>query len=392
MIQNSQYYTDCVYSKLLVDEIDIKRPKLVLDLGVGKGSLIQAAFNKWSEADFIAIDIDKSNCDEIQRKQPNARILHINGLIPQLNENIKIGIGSVDVAVCNPPYEKFKKNVFLNSLFDAANLPNCKVVKSITTDIVFLANNLSMLKNNGYLGIIIPDGIATRKDLQILRQDIIENHTLRHVIQLPDKIFYKTEARTYILILTKGKSNKKRVKISAADENGNCIDTIMVPKELLIERMDYNFHKYMNSNNKCQIGNCTKIDLEIYRGSLSFKELRNLDLPCFHTTHYKNNDGYFNDNTYNEKWRVAHSGDILLARVGKRCIGNVLKVETGCVVISDCVYRIRTSVQYQNYLYEYLLSSRFKEWVNVFSHGVCSLVISKCDLMKHLQDILAEYE
>lgn len=387
MIEYSQYYTDVIYSKLLVDKIDIKSPGLILDLGIGKGALTQAALKKWANADFIAIDVDKSNCDEIQKQQPRVKALHLNGLTPELNEKIEIEIGSVDVAICNPPYEKFRNNVFLDPLFDNAALGGCKKLKSITTDIIFLANNLSMLKENGYLGIIIPDGIATRKDLQILRKNIVENHTVKHIIQLPDKIFSKTEARTHILILTKGKTRSKKVKLSIADEVGECIDTILVQKELLIERMDYNFHKWYIQHERKHIIHSSHF-IEISRGSLSFNKIKELEIPAFHTTHYKNSDGYFGDNEYNKKWKTAQKGDILLARVGKRCIGNALKVNSGNIIISDCIYRIRISEEYQDKLYGYLTSIAFQRWVKVFSHGVCSLVISKCDLVQHIREVL----
>lgn len=387
MIQYSQYYTDSIFSELLIDEIKVQNPNIVLDLGIGEGSLTQAALKKWTKASFIAIDIDKKNCTKIQKEQPHIQALNIDALSHKLSEIIKINLGSVDVAICNPPYKKINNSKRLCTLFNKAGLPQCKKLKTISTDIIFLANNLAMLKNNGYLGIIIPDGIATRKDLQVLRDDIIKNHTIQHIIQLPDKIFAKTEARTHILILTKGNYNKRDVKISVANYDGICIDSIVVRKELLIERMDFSYIKWIHSHGI--IRQNTNIPISIYRGSLSYKEIKDMELPCFHTTHYKESDGNFPYNQYKIGWRVAEKGDILLARVGKRCVGNVLRVQSGKVLFSDCIYKIRVSEDKQEYLFEYLISNEFKEWVKVFSHGVCSLVISKSDLVNHLQNILS---
>lgn len=387
MIQHSQYYTESVFSQLLIDEIKVYNPRIVLDLGIGEGALTQAAIKKWTKASFIAIDIDNANCKKIQEKEPQIQTLNIDALSHKLNEVIKINLGSVDVAICNPPYKKINNSKQLCSLFDKAGLPQCKKIKTISTEIVFLANNLAMLKNNGYLGIIIPDGIATRKDLRVLREDIIKNHTVQHIIQLPDKIFANTEARTHILILTKGSSSKKNVKISIANYDGICVDSITVPKELLIDRMDFNYAKWVSSYGKEK--QKKGMPISICRGSLSYKEITNMNLISFHTIHYKKSDGNFANNRYEINCNIAKKGDILLARVGKRCVGNVLRIQSGEILFSDCVYRIRVSEDKQEYLFDYLISDSFKKWVDVFAHGVCSLVISKSDLENHLQNILS---
>lgn len=391
MIQNSQYYTETVYSKLLVDKIEAINPQLIIDLGVGKGALIQAALDRWAGASFVAIDIDKNNCNEIKKKKPCIRTLHVDGLTPRLNENIKIAVGSVDVAICNPPYKRFTNDIKYNVLFDSSGLPNCKKMKSISTDIIFLANNISLLKRNGYLGIIMPDGIITRKDLISVRENIVNNHTIHHIIQLPEKIFAKTEARTYIIILTKGKLKQTSTKLSLADKNGNCIDTIDVEDNLLINRMDYTFHKWFVSINKTITTNYSRVGIEICRGSLSHHEIKKKNVEFIHSTNFSNKFGFFKNNVYDFKCITAQKGDILIVRVGKRCIGRILRVKSGNVIFSDCVYRVRVPEKYQEYLHAYLQSDEFKLWVSIFSHGVCSLVISKCDLLEHLQEVLSKY-
>ena len=77
----------------------------------------------------------------------------------------------------------------------------------------------------------------------------------------------------------------------------------------------------------------------------------------------------------------AEPGDILIARVGKRCIGKVTMVNSGKRVISDCVYRLRAPKKYRYRMFSYLISVKGQQWLRVVAHGVCAQVISKRDLL-----------
>ena len=382
MIEHCQYYTKNIYSKLLVDKIDVESPNIVLDMGVGDGSLTMAAFNKWSNAQYIALDIDEKNCEAIRNFSPKIKIILEDGLSPRFNEKLKIKVGSVDVAICNPPYHKIKVEKSQEIIFKNAYLDSCISNHNITSDIIFLANNLSLLKENGSLGIILPDGLLTRADLRSLRADLVNNHTLKYIIQLPDRIFNKTEARTHILILTKGKSQYSTVSLLKADFNGNCIDRIEIQKYSLIERMDFDFQKWNLSHKRDGI-TLSDINVEISRGSFSHKELKNFDIRYFHTTNFNNNK-FLSNEKQDYQWSnkiIAEEGDILMARVGKRCVGKLAIVKKGNILISDCVYRIRVPEIYRKIVWNLFNSSFGEEWINVYSHGVCAQVISKKDLL-----------
>ena len=84
----------------------------------------------------------------------------------------------------------------------------------------------------------------------------------------------------------------------------------------------------------------------------------------------------------NSEFRCAREGDILLARVGKRCIGKVAIIESGRINISDCVYRIRPPEGMAEYLLDSFLSDKGQRWFEAHAHGVCAKVISKRDLLQ----------
>ena len=56
-----RYYTEQKISELLVNQLDIEFPNHILDLGVGNGSLLNAAFLKWENAYYTAVDIEENN-------------------------------------------------------------------------------------------------------------------------------------------------------------------------------------------------------------------------------------------------------------------------------------------------------------------------------------------
>lgn len=392
MNHHFQYFTENIYSQLLIANIDIINPKLVIDLGIGDGALTKAAIEKWGDAHFFAIDVDKEKCDSMKHYSDKISIIQENGLIPDLNEKIQISVNSVDVAICNPPYHQIANNENLFELFKASSLYSCCELKRISSDIIFLAHNLSLLKDKGYLGIILPDGILTRKDYALLRKDIITNHTLKHVIQLPDGVFKKTEARTHILILTKGKSKYESVMLSIVDENGNYTQQLNIPKNHLIDRMDFSYQNWKLHHNYEPCANSI-YDIQITRGSFSYKELQTLFCEYFHSTHFKDQTNHsFADHAYTQTNKViAEQGDILMCRVGKRCVGKTSIIERGNIILSDCVYRIRVPQMYQRLVWQYFNSTKGKEWIQIAAHGVCSRVISKCDLYSHINYIIKEY-
>jgi len=369
-----RYYTSDIVSNTLISLISCKKPRLILDLGVGDASLTKAAFLRWSNASYIGVDVDSLNIDAFSK-----------GFI----EKIGLGIGNVDIAICNPPYSKSPNlsEEEIEYLIGKSNLLSFKYCKKINTEILFLMYNLSMLKTGGHLGIILPDGIFTNNSFNSLRKEILEKNTVTHVVELPEKTFSKTEAKTHILILKKGTVAKKtnsKVTLLKLEDNGEVSKPIRILEDHLIKRMDYRFHSRTMS---CKNGDSLeKIGIQIFRGRKSNKELKNCRLNHFHTTDFKkhlDNEIIFPTNTdYAGTENRAQEGDILIARVGKRIVGKWAFVKGGESIVSDCVFIVRVPSTKRKRLLNYLSSSNYEKDIEVLKHGVCSLLISKTDLLK----------
>lgn len=365
-------------------------PKKILDLGIGKGSLTKAAFTKWGKAKYFAIDVDLKRIKDIIIDLPFVNVKKVNGLKANF-ESLKQSIGLVDLAICNPPYLKVKRGNY-KELFNQAGLPACNSLKYLTSDLIFLAQNLRLLKVGGELGIILPDGLLTNHDFSLFRNDLLINHTLTKVIQLPDNVFQKTEARTHILIIKKGKPKGpkiRKVMLSQVNFDGKELKPIKVYTKELVHRMDYMYQYYKSKHLAPKL--CLKdINAVIKRGKYDSKFLSASRLSYFHSTHFKKHG---NQIVVENKAGIKHidycakAGDILLCRVGKRIAGSSAIVKKGRFIISDCVYKISVTPKYRNTVFKSLKSSSGKEWLKVHAHGVCSQVISKSDLLNFPVDL-----
>lgn len=378
----AQYYTQESISNLLLSKILIKNPKKILELGVGNGSLFRAAKFKWKKSDIIGGDIDLDNINTLKQEFPKTKLYVINGLSSNLNSELKIELGSIDVGICNPPYIPIKKTDLFGEILEKSNLGMISQYNQITSDLIFLAQNLLMLKNGGELGIIIPDGLLTSHYFKYFRERLINNYKIKGIIELPAKVFLKTEAKTHILIIKKSNSHYKNVPIYLSNNKGEITNKISVDKQHLLYRMDYNYHSWKISN-KIIGKTLNELGVEISRGTLSKKELLLCGQEFIHTSDLNSffTIKSFKNNTEQENLKYAEEGDIIISRVGKRCLGKIMYVESGKVLISDCVYRLRASEIHRKKIIESLNSEYGRNWIKAHSHGVCAKVISKVDLL-----------
>ena len=389
----AKFYTEDSISKLLVEEIYFSNPRLIVDLGIGKGSLTNAAYSKWGNAIFFATEIDSDQIIKTRNDFPFVNIIKADGLKVDLKEKLQSIVNNVDIAICNPPYLRIAKyNNTYNELFEKSGLENCINLKWFTSDLVFLAQNILLLKDGGILGIILPDGLVSNHEFKLFRQDLIKNHSILSIIQLPDKIFKKTEARTHILIIKKGKSNDTyNVNLYNADKNGYINESISVPSPLLNNRMDFNYNKLIIKRQKSPyIVTLKTIGAEIKRGQLTHKELKQLKSNYIHTTSlsHKSKLSLISDIVEGQSSFIfSKENDILLARVGSGCIGKISFVVEGNQLISDCVYRIRVPKKFLNQTWLSLCSESGQIWLKSNAHGVCSRVLSKSDLQNFPIDL-----
>jgi tRNA1(Val) A37 N6-methylase TrmN6 len=380
-----RYYTQDNFSELLVRNLEFDTPKTIVDLGAGGGSLLRAAYNRWKDAEFIAADIDKDSVKYLNKELPFIKVFHTNGLKVNVEKAIRLESEIVDVAICNPPYLLIRDKRKFENLFIEARLAECNNLNKLSSDIVFLAQNIKLLRNNGELGIILPDSVLTGQDFIELRKGILTNHKLKAIIELPDRIFPKTEAKTHIMLVEKNGITSSKVPLYISDKNGKCYDQIDVSSSSLINRMDFSFHKlnfrYDISKKSSRLSD---YDFTLKRGFRTHAELKIGKSDFLHSTSFK--DGAFlkvstKKQSNKEKSKIyAQKGDILIVRVGRRCVGKSAIIMSGRIEISDCLYVIRTNKNVSKLVWKFIQSVEGKDWFKANSHGVCAKVLNRNDI------------
>ncbi|GGC14618.1 hypothetical protein GCM10011386_02930 [Parapedobacter defluvii] len=380
-----RYYTNQIFSKLLIDNLSISNPKNIVELGVGDGALFRAAFERWSNASFYVTDIDDHSIQRMRTEFefPNVKSFQLDTIKENIIERLNI-CDSIDIAICNPPYLKVNPTPDILTIFEKAQLDECKDLKKITSDVLFLAKNLEILVRKGELGIILPDGLITGKEFISLRSSLLTSHNIKAVIQLPENIFKKTEALTHIVIIEKGSSTSSYVPVFLSNELGKIVDQIDIDQDALVERMDYKYNKWKKANQFCTNQICLKhLKPIIKRGNKTHKELKNLKIKYLHSTNLPNLsinlDLGGEESKSFDGFVCAEPGDIIISRVGK--IGKMAKIKSGKLPISDCLLKITLPDIQALALWNSLTSEEGKEWFKANSHGVCAKVISLSDLM-----------
>ncbi len=153
-------------------------------------------------------------------EQPN--LLPVNALSEQnpIHEEFSL-------ILANPPfkgtldYERVNHNIL-------------QVVKTKSTELLFLALMLRMLRTGGRCAVIVPDGVlfGSNKAYKIIRRQIIEKHQLQAVISMPSGVFKPyAGVSTAVLFFTKTNAGgSDKVWFYGMEKDGFSLDDKRTPK------------------------------------------------------------------------------------------------------------------------------------------------------------------
>jgi tRNA1(Val) A37 N6-methylase TrmN6 len=379
-----QFFTKESVSNLIASNILDINPKIVVDVGAGEGSLLAAVNARWKKARLVGVDIDPT----LAKNNSISRIERIiaDGLDHSLPEYLKNNYGKIDLAVSNPPYTSIQgsRNTEL-ILKDAGLFESIGSSKNYPAELVFLAQNLRILNKGGRLAIIIPSGIVNSDRWEKLRRLLCSNNQLEMVIELPDNVFEKTEAKTFVIFLKKSGSTKK-IKLYKATPQGKLLHPKTITADQATHRMDWTYYNFQSQFEKKLIPSFSLRELEahIFRGQLSGSDALRLGIKLFHSSSMSDDPKEISIKNYDVmpgNQHIIKPGDILIARVGSRCIGRVAFVKSGTAIVSDSVFVIRLDKKYQGYVWGLLKSTKTREQVLAIARGVCAKYITKDQIL-----------
>ena len=400
-----RYYTSPEVSRSRIERISVPKPKLVLELGSGSGALCAAAASRWQAAQLITVDTDKSHSNRHTAHSLGQTAHHMHFVHDALDEDLpnKIGVrlGTVDVAVCNPPYIRPRWRADFGSILEDAGLSGALTsLHDAGADLLFLAQNLRLLRCKGKLGLILPDGLVTAERFRGVRRALLRQHLIEQVVQLPRGVFKGTEAQTYLAVLSKMAGETDQLTLRQMGPDGQLSSAVDVPQELASKRMDYAFHAQANSargllskHQRIQVGDALT---DVIRGSICSSEIEGFPTAVFHLSDFAKPDGKnvirivpkrfsLSDSaarTMSRNAQLAQPGDILLARVGRNLHNRLALVVHGSCVISDCIFALRATQEHRERLYRFLESDAGQRALATSAHGVAARFLSKQNVLE----------
>ncbi|WP_373480493.1 restriction endonuclease subunit M [Geminocystis sp.] len=242
-----QYFTPRNIVKFIVDVLPITNDSLVLDTSCGSGGFLLHVLDKirqqakeyydpksvehykywhdFAEKNLFGIEINEqiartAKMNMIIHDDGHTNVISADGLLSSeeiINKTNNHGFAynKFDFIVTNPPFgssvklteQAYMKNYhFAKKEVDWLN-PNTKESErdNQNTEILFIEQCYNFLAENGYLAIVIPDGILTNSSLQYVRDGIEEKFRIVAVISLPQTAFTATGAgvKSSVLFLRK---------------------------------------------------------------------------------------------------------------------------------------------------------------------------------------------
>ena len=263
--QNAQFITPLPIINFLVNIVNPRNGETVIDPTVGIADFLSVSYvnsnSKLSDKNIFGMDIDDqmvmlATLNMLLNGDGNAKIIsQADGygslltkfndqgepiqLIPSMNQNGNWdnrpdtnSIKKFDVVLTNPPFgdnRAFTPNdqtdlevikcYELWNLYGQRNIYSEKTKKTkkeankIDLGVIFLENAYRILKENGRLGIVLSNSIASIDSHRIARQWLIEKMRIVAIFDLPANVFAETGVNTTIIVAYKPNENElKRLK------------------------------------------------------------------------------------------------------------------------------------------------------------------------------------
>ncbi|MEN9481553.1 MAG: hypothetical protein RLZZ298_2948 [Pseudomonadota bacterium] len=193
-----QYFTPRQVTRFMTDLCEVTKNDKVIDPACGTGGFLIAVIQR-------AFDVENARYEDVvemvrhnligYESEPLTAALCVANMI--LRGDGKSGIASEDV---------FHATKYPNELCDVALMNPPFPHKA--TDVPpqeFIKKALEALHTRGKLSVIIPTSLIVKKSFASWRKSLLEKHTLKAVIQLPDETFQPfASATTSILLIEKG--------------------------------------------------------------------------------------------------------------------------------------------------------------------------------------------
>lgn len=386
-----QYFTPDKLAAYMVSLIPDEDIKAIVDLSMGECGLLEEAKKRWKDAELYGVDIDKDLIKKINGQSPYIKTFHGDGLSTKLmgwkSYNKIIKEHGFDLAIANPPF----------NFFDQEEIQMNKSKMVLPIEIRFLLKYIDIVKENGYICIILPYGFLSLDLYKNLRTQLLKMVIFVKVIKIFDRCFEKIDADTCLVLLKKKKKEEKNIQTDISIEYLDSSYRLSDKQVALIDQVDrwdleyqnWQKQKGMIAGNTPFKGDILANYIKICRRGKSLTKNKELladnGIRFIHTTDVKklyitnkNKRYVFNNESFFEN-AVLHENDVLVGRVGQGCIGKVSIVfrRYPKMFFSDCLFAIETQNINPYYLTLFLASEFGQMQFRGLAKGSCSKYITR---------------
>lgn len=122
--------------------------------------------------------------------------------------------GGFDVVIGNPPFVQLSMEKDFTSAMKSFLLNSYgSTMGRFNTFGFFIQRSIEIIKTNGFSGLIIPNTILTQESYQVLRKYILQNTSIKEIVNYDKMPFKDAVVENINLILEKKKSEKNTLKI-----------------------------------------------------------------------------------------------------------------------------------------------------------------------------------
>ncbi len=373
-----QVFTPAAIASLLAQAVTVEN-EVIVDVGAGEGALASAALSRCRDASVILVEKDKQYAKALSSVfAPGAEVVAEDALTPGLLESIISPLNKPFV-LSNPPYGMLRITEELLSNIEEQLPLIVEGGKWVRRDAAFLSRIWSASHKGTSLGLIVTSAIICDNSYRSYRKKLTDEMSNLIITELHPKTFANTEVQAYLISGCRSVRRKRNILLRRADLLGNIVSEIWVSAEQAADRLDYTYHSMIHEvqlKPGQSVGSLSEVGGIISRGSRSQNVFKALGLTAFHTTDFVTNSKHLRLQGAIDGFNSAQRGDILIPRVGSRCLMREAKVVEGTGLITDCIYRIRAPQTIQKKIWLTLDSDFGREWRKLAAKGSCAKYIT----------------
>lgn len=345
--------------------------KQIIDLGAGQGALTTAALKRFHGSSALLVEIDPFYADILNSTMPK----NVNVV-----EGDALGVGwdtgiQADIVISNPPYGMLPMSESIASLLLQANINIPTSHGWVRGDAAFVARAWTCSARGAGIGLIVTSSLVRDPAFRKLRATLVNQLQGLCITQLDTRIFNGAEVQAFLITGLRSLSRKRKVLLRKASVGGVIVDELQIGWDAAINRLDFDYYKAMEKigvSSSISTDTLASVGTTVVRGSRSRKDFQRLGLNAFHTTDFKEFSGELLLNEYHSKFTTARSGDVLIPRVGSRCLQHQAKIVRGEGFFTDCVYRLSAKPPEMDRVWRTLSSSFGTEWRLANASGNCA--------------------